>query len=71
MSEKFLVDLKGKENINIYLVNGIKLSGEYISHDDIGVVLSAGPSGGEQLVMRSAISTVVPHAVSDKSNRRT
>ena len=58
--EAFIQDLKDNKNgaCAIYLVNGIKLTGHCEAHDDVCVVLGA--TTGRQVVMRSAISTIIP-----------
>lgn len=59
VTNDFLQKLVDHE-VSIYLVNGIKLTGDIHGVDEIGVVMSTGSQGGQQLVMRSAISSVVP-----------
>jgi RNA chaperone Hfq len=66
-TEGFLERITKREekNISVFLVNGIKLNGNYIDHDDISLIMST-QDNDEQLISRNAISTVVP----GKANRR-
>ncbi|MGB9074456.1 MAG: RNA chaperone Hfq [Terriglobales bacterium] len=48
---------KERQNITIYLVSGVKLTGRIRSFDKYSVVLEA--SNQEQLIFKHAISTVV------------
>ncbi|NPT56328.1 RNA chaperone Hfq [Paraburkholderia elongata] len=50
--------LKGKTPASVYLINGIRLSGQVASFDSY-VVLLESPSG-HQMVFKHAISTVMP-----------
>jgi host factor-I protein len=47
-----------KTTVNVFLVNGIRLSGQLAGFDQFSVLLESGP--GVQLVFKHAISTVVP-----------
>jgi host factor-I protein len=44
--------------VNVFLVNGIRLSGQLAAFDQFAVLLESGP--GSQLVFKHAISTVLP-----------
>lgn len=44
--------------VNVFLVNGIRLSGQLAAFDQFAVLLESGPSS--QLVFKHAISTVLP-----------
>ena len=48
---------KERQNITIYLVSGVKLTGRIRSFDKYSVVLEA--SNQEQLIFKHAVSTVV------------
>jgi host factor-I protein len=50
--------VKGKTAVNVYLVNGIRLSGQLAGFDQFAVLLESG--SGVQLVFKHAISTVMP-----------
>jgi host factor-I protein len=52
--------LKEKTPASVYLINGIRLSGQVASFDSY-VVLLESPSG-HQMVFKHAISTVMPNA---------
>lgn len=60
LQDEFLQDLKDR-NINLacFLVNGIKLEGQIVSFDQFSIML--GSEQSSQLVMKRAISTVLPH----------
>ncbi|WP_236674421.1 RNA chaperone Hfq [Paraburkholderia hospita] len=47
-----------KTTVNVFLVNGIRLSGQLAAFDQFAVLLESGP--GAQLVFKHAISTVLP-----------
>lgn len=47
-----------KTTVNVFLVNGIRLSGQLAAFDQFVVLLASGP--GVQLVFKHAISTVLP-----------
>ena len=47
-----------KTTVNVFLVNGIRLSGQLAAFDQFAVLLESGP--GVQLVFKHAISTVLP-----------
>lgn len=48
---------KERKPVEVYLVNGVRLSGSIVSFDRFVVVLSA-PSGSTQAIYKSAISTI-------------
>ncbi|MGF6303320.1 host factor-I protein [Paraburkholderia sp. WC7.3d] len=50
--------LNDKTTVNVFLVNGIRLSGQLAAFDQFVVLLESGP--GAQLVFKHAISTVLP-----------
>ncbi len=50
--------VKDKTTVNVFLVNGIRLSGQLAGFDQFAVLLESGP--GVQLVFKHAISTVMP-----------
>ncbi len=53
---------KERQRVEVYLVNGIKLTGSIASFDQFVVMLSG--AGGMQIVYKSAISTIqVPSGV--------
>jgi host factor-I protein len=59
VQDDFLQTLvKDKTAVNVFLVNGIRLSGQLASFDQFAVLLESGP--GVQLVFKHAISTVMP-----------
>jgi host factor-I protein len=59
VQEEFLETLvKEQTAVNVFLVNGIRLSGQLASFDQFAVLLDSGP--GAQLVFKHAISTVMP-----------
>jgi host factor-I protein len=47
-----------KTTVNVFLVNGIRLSGQLATFDQFAVLLKSGPA--VQLVFKHAISTVMP-----------
>ena len=49
---------KDKTTVNVFLVNGIRLSGQLAGFDQFAVLLESGP--GMQLIFKHAISTVMP-----------
>src|SRR5665811_2027884 len=59
---------KGRMNITIYLVSGVKLTGRIRSFDKYSVVLDT--NNQEQLIFKHAISTIAmgrtPHAHAEK-----
>ena len=62
---------KEKQNITIYLLSGVKLTGRIRSFDKYSVVLET--NNQEQLIFKHAISTVVmsrPHATERHSEPR-
>jgi host factor-I protein len=61
LQDKFFNDLMGKKTmVNIYLINGIKLTGVIVGHDKYTLLLSG--KGVDQLVYKHAISTTMPAA---------
>uniref|UniRef100_UPI003F4948CE RNA chaperone Hfq n=1 Tax=Cupriavidus yeoncheonensis TaxID=1462994 RepID=UPI003F4948CE len=48
---------KERKPVDVYLVNGIRLSGAIVSFDPFVLVLSA-PDGSTQAIYKSAISTI-------------
>lgn len=50
-----------KQKVNIYLANGIKLTGVVTSFDQYTFTLSGGSE--DQLIYKSAVATVMPVAV--------
>ncbi|SOE87874.1 RNA-binding protein Hfq [Burkholderia sp. YR290] len=49
-----------KTPASVYLINGIRLSGQVSSFDTYVVILES--SSGQQMVFKHAISTVMPNA---------
>jgi host factor-I protein len=49
---------RDKTTVNVFLVNGIRLSGQLAGFDQFAVLLESGP--GMQLIFKHAISTVMP-----------
>lgn len=62
MQNSFLDALiESKSTVFCFLVNGIKLEGVIDGYDQFSVMLSANNGiGSTQLIMKSAISTIVP-----------
>ncbi|REG60780.1 host factor-I protein [Paraburkholderia sp. BL6669N2] len=59
VQDNFLQTLvNDKTNVSVFLVNGIRLSGQLAAFDQFVVLLESGP--GVQLVFKHAISTVMP-----------
>ncbi|TDN68840.1 RNA chaperone Hfq [Paraburkholderia sp. BL10I2N1] len=59
VQDDFLQTLvKDKTTVNVFLVNGIRLSGQLAGFDQFAVLLESG--AGVQLVFKHAISTVMP-----------
>jgi host factor-I protein len=59
VQEDFLqILLNNKTAINVFLVNGIRLSGQLAAFDRFVILLESG--SGSQLVFKHAISTVLP-----------
>jgi len=59
VQDDFLQTLvRDKTTVNVFLVNGIKLSGQLAAFDQFAVLLESGPA--VQLVFKHAISTVLP-----------
>jgi host factor-I protein len=50
--------VKDKTTVNVFLVNGIRLSGQLVGFDPFVVLLESGSA--VQLIFKHAISTVVP-----------
>ena len=64
--DHFLSDMKRSRNqVNMYLVNGIKLQGRIEGFDQYVVVLK---NNVHQMVYKHAISTIVPLRSSDSSH---
>jgi len=69
LQEPFLNSLrKGRTQVSIYLVNGIKLQGHIESYDQYSILLRNSVS---QIVYKHAISTVVPAQNVHIPNRNT
>ncbi len=62
MQETFLNDLtKAQAPVFCFLVNGIKLEGSIVAYDQFSIMLASNrDNAGSQLIMKSAISTIVP-----------
>ncbi|OUL97318.1 RNA chaperone Hfq [Paraburkholderia hospita] len=59
VQDDFLQTLvRGKTTVNVFLVKGIKLSGQLAAYDQFVVLLESGT--GVQLIFKHAISTVLP-----------
>ncbi|BCF95943.1 hypothetical protein PPGU19_005120 [Paraburkholderia sp. PGU19] len=59
VQDEFLQTLVSeKTTVNVFLVNGIRLSGQLAGFDQFAVLLESG--SGVQLVFKHAISTVLP-----------
>jgi host factor-I protein len=59
VEDDFLQTLvKNKTTVNVFLVNGIRLSGQLAGFDQFEVMLESGPS--VQIVFKHAIATVMP-----------
>jgi host factor-I protein len=59
VQDDFLQTLvRDKTTVNVFLVNGIRLSGQLAGFDQFAVLLASGPA--VQLVFKHAISTVMP-----------
>jgi host factor-I protein len=59
VQQDFLQTLvRDKTTVNVFLVNGIRLSGQLAAFDQFVVLLESG--SGSQLVFKHAISTVMP-----------
>jgi host factor-I protein len=57
--DKFLETLvKEETTVNVFLVNGIRLSGQLADFDPFAILLESGPA--VQIVLKHAISTVMP-----------
>ncbi len=50
---------ESKKPVTVFLVNGVKLQGVVMAHDETSLLL--GREAHEQLVFKSAISTIMPH----------
>ncbi|KAA1011451.1 RNA chaperone Hfq [Paraburkholderia panacisoli] len=60
VQDDFLQTLvRDKTTVNVFLVNGIRLSGQLAAFDQFAVLLESGPAA-VQLVFKHAISTVMP-----------
>lgn len=63
ISIEFLNKLKNKQ-ITIYLISGIRLTGELLNHDEESILINGQDSkleGHPQLVFKNAISTIMPN----------
>ncbi|MFC4521431.1 RNA chaperone Hfq [Cupriavidus pinatubonensis] len=60
---------KERRPVDVYLINGVRLSGSIVSFDQFVVVLSA-PNGNTQAVYKSAVSTIQFHAPGRQSGPR-
>jgi host factor-I protein len=61
IQDEFLQSLLNeKTSASVFLVNGIRLSGEVVSFDSYVVVLQS--VSGKQMIYKHAISTVMPNA---------
>ena len=62
MQENFLSDLtKAQAPVFCFLVNGIKLEGSIVAYDQFSIMLASNrDNASTQLIMKSAISTIVP-----------
>ena len=59
VQDDFLQTLvRDKTTVNVFLVSGIRLSGQLAAFDQFAVLLESGPA--VQLVFKHAISTVLP-----------
>jgi len=59
LQDAFLNQLrKEKISVNVYLVNGIKLTGKVGGFDNFTIILTSG--NGQQLIFKHAISTISP-----------
>jgi host factor-I protein len=59
VQDDFLQTLvRGKTTVNVFLVNGIKLSGQLAAFDQFVVLLESGT--GVRLIFKHAISTMLP-----------
>lgn len=54
ISEEIFLDSLINKNINVFLIGGIKLTGELIGHDTHSILME------KQLVYKSAIATISP-----------
>jgi len=64
LQDAFLNQLrKGKVSVNIYLVNGVKLSGKIGGFDNFTITLTS--DQGQQLVFKHAISSISPSSPQD------
>ena len=51
---------QNQSNVSIYLINGIKLTGLIAKFDDSAILLRDTNKVVEQLILKHAISTIVP-----------
>ncbi len=59
-TNKFLFDNSGDgETVFVFLSSGVRIEGRIKAFDDLGLVVS-GKKGGDTLVMRSSVASVVP-----------
>ncbi|WP_020393995.1 RNA chaperone Hfq [Thiolinea disciformis] len=66
MQDTFLDELtQAKSPVFCFLVNGIKLEGSIVGYDQFSIMLASNRDGAtSQLIMKSAISTIVPKTAS-------
>jgi len=64
MQDNFLNELMSSNaSVYCFLVNGIKLEGAVVAYDQFSIMLASNrDSPSSQLIMKSAISTIVPKA---------
>lgn len=55
-SESIFIDVNSGKEVNVFLVNGIKLTGEILSHDDRSLLLAN--SNSKNMIYKNAISTI-------------
>ena len=59
LHENFLTDLtKESVRVFVFLTNGIKLTGQLMSHDENTILLKDGTR--EQIIFRHAVATIMP-----------
>lgn len=51
---------KDRVPVDIFLVNGIKLSGKIDSFDQFVIIFSRADGGGTQMIYKHAVSTISP-----------
>jgi host factor-I protein len=65
ISEEIFLDSMINRNVNVFLIGGVKLTGEIAGHDTYSIILEK--EGVRQLVYKSAIATISPE---NKQRRR-